>query len=44
MGVNFSDVLDLYKVKLSRKSHLSVRSLLDLGHSSLATLSYSKSP
>jgi len=44
IGVNFSDVLDLYKVKLSRKSHLSRRSLLDLGHSSLATLSYSKSP
>jgi hypothetical protein len=44
IGVNFSDVLDLYKVKLSRKSHLSVRSLLDLGHSSLATLSYSQSP
>nr|UJQ92563.1 MAG: putative RNA-dependent RNA polymerase [Mitoviridae sp.] len=44
IGVNFSDVLDLYKIKLSRKSHLSVRSLLDLGHSSLAVLSYSKSP
>jgi hypothetical protein len=44
IGVNFSDVLDFYKVKLSRKSHLSVRSLLDLGHSSLATLSYSQSP
>jgi len=44
IGVNFSDVLDLYKVKLSRKSHLSVRSLLDLGHSSLHVLSYSKSP
>lgn len=44
IGVNFSDVLDLYKAKLSRKSHLSVRSLLDLGHSSLMTLKYSQSP
>jgi hypothetical protein len=44
VGVDFGDVLDFYKVKLSRRSHLTSRSLLDLGHSSLAVLRYSQSP
>nr|WAY16596.1 putative RNA-dependent RNA polymerase [Rhizoctonia solani mitovirus 63-MNR] len=44
VGVDFGDVLDFYKVKLSRRSHLTVRSLLDLGHSSLAVLKYTSSP
>lgn len=44
VGVRFSDVCDYYYHKLSRRSHLTSRSLLDLGHSSLAVLKYSQSP
>jgi hypothetical protein len=42
VGVDSGDVLDFYKVKLSRRSHLTLRSLLDLGHSSLAFLKNSR--
>jgi hypothetical protein len=44
VGVRFEDVCDFYYHKLSRRSHLTLRSLLDLGHSSLAILKYSQSP
>ncbi|QDW65417.1 putative RNA-dependent RNA polymerase [Rhizoctonia solani mitovirus 27] len=44
VGVRFEDVCDYYYHKLSRRSHLTLRSLLDLGHSSLAVLKYSQSP
>jgi hypothetical protein len=44
VGVDFGDVLDYYKSKLSRRSHLTFRSLFDLGHSSLAVLKYTSSP
>lgn len=44
VGVRFEDVCDYYYHKLSRRSHLTLRSLLDLGHSSLAILKYTQSP